>query len=420
MSLDLSPAPGAAPLTRQVRAQASMEVRLLLRNGEQLLLAVVIPVLVLIGGVVGAERVGLDLAHQPVDELTPGVLALAILSTSFTSLAIATGFERRYGVLKRLGATPLPRSGLLAAKVLALLVVEVLQVVVLAGVALALGWSPSPGVVGLLGFVLAAVLGTAAFASLGLLIAGTLRAEATLAVANLVYLLLLAGGAVVLPTLVVRRVRRRRALAALGGARGRRTSGVPRRRDRLVPRSRACWSGRPSAASSPRGRSGGSDRDLLAVAAAAGVGDAGRQRRARGDGRRRAPDRLGPRLPDLAALHRDVLHPPRRARRPRRDRVRQPDADLRAGRHRRGHVRRGLGQPAARRAGRWPSSWRWASPRRPSSAGSPCSPTSTRGWCPSTCCARWRSSACRCCSCTGSRPPGAVDVVAARPSCSPG
>jgi ABC-2 type transport system permease protein len=199
-TLDLSPAPGAAPLARQVRAQASMEVRLLLRNGEQLLLAVVIPVLVLVGGVVGASRVGIDLAHRPVDELTPGVLALAIMSTSFTSVAIATGFERRYGVLKRPGATPLPRVGLLVAKVLALLVVEVLQVVVLTGVALVLGWSPSPGLLGLLGFVLAALLGTAAFVSLGLLLAGTLRAEATLAAANLVYLLLLAGGAVVLPS----------------------------------------------------------------------------------------------------------------------------------------------------------------------------------------------------------------------------
>ena len=200
MSLDLSPAPGAAPLSRQIRAQASMEVRLLLRNGEQLLLAVVIPVLALVAGVVGASRVGLDLSHRPVDELTPGVLALAILSTSFTSVAIATGFERRYGVLKRLGATPLPRTGLLAAKVLAVLVVEVLQLMVLTGVALALGWSPSPGVVGLVGFLLAAALGTAAFVSLGLLLAGTLRAEATLAAANLVYLLLLAGGAVVLPS----------------------------------------------------------------------------------------------------------------------------------------------------------------------------------------------------------------------------
>ena len=159
VSLDLSPAPGAAPLAKQVRAQASMEVRLLLRNGEQLLLAVVIPVLVLVGGVIGADRVGIDLAHRPVDALTPGVLALAIMSTSFTSVAIATGFERRYGVLKRLGATPLPRLGLLAAKVLALLVVEVLQLLVLSLVALVLGWSPSAGVVGAVGFVLAWLLG---------------------------------------------------------------------------------------------------------------------------------------------------------------------------------------------------------------------------------------------------------------------
>lgn len=199
-SLDLSPAPGAAPLARQVRAQALMETRLLLRNGEQLLLALVIPVLVLVGGVVGLSHIDLDIAHRPVDELTPGVLALAVLSSAFTSVAIATGFERRYGVLKRLGASPLPRSGLLLGKVGALLVVEVLQVAVLFAVALVLGWSPSPGALGVVGALLALVAGTAACASLGLLMAGALRAEATLAAANLVYLLLLAGGAVVLPS----------------------------------------------------------------------------------------------------------------------------------------------------------------------------------------------------------------------------
>ena len=110
-----------------VLAQARMESRLMLRNGEQLLLAVVIPVIVLVGMVRGAGRLGLDYDHPVVDVVTPGVLALAVLSTSFTSLAIATGFERRYGVLKRLGASPLPRSGLLAGKVGALLLVEVLQ-----------------------------------------------------------------------------------------------------------------------------------------------------------------------------------------------------------------------------------------------------------------------------------------------------
>ena len=129
--------------------------------------------------------------------LAPGVLALAVMSTAFTSLAIATGFERRYGLIKRLGASPLPRSGLLLGKVGALLLVEVAQVVVIGAVALAMGWSPDPA--GLPGVVAAVLAGTFAFASLGLLMAGTLRAEATLAAANLVYLLLLAGGAVVIP-----------------------------------------------------------------------------------------------------------------------------------------------------------------------------------------------------------------------------
>ncbi len=193
-----TPQPGAAPLSRQVAAQTTMEARLLLRNGEQLLLALVIPVLVLVGAVLGAERLGLDLAHPAVDAFTPGVLALAVLSSSFTSLAIMTGFERRYGVLKRLGASPLPRSGLLLGKVGALAVVEVVQAVVIGGVGLALGWRPLAGGIPLA--VLVALLGTFAFAALGLLLAGVLRAEATLAAANLVYLLLLAGGGVVLPS----------------------------------------------------------------------------------------------------------------------------------------------------------------------------------------------------------------------------
>lgn len=197
-----APRPGAAPLPRQVLAQVRMETRLLLRNGEQLLLALVIPVLVLLGGVVALRRLDLSLSSPAIDELTPGVLALAVLSTSFTSLAIATGFERRYGVLKRLGASPLPRQGLLLGKVGALLVIELLQASVIAAVAVLLGWAPVLTVRGLAGVVVIAVLGTAAFAALGLLIAGALRAEATLALANLVYLLLAAGGGIVLPASV--------------------------------------------------------------------------------------------------------------------------------------------------------------------------------------------------------------------------
>ena len=198
-----TPAPGGARLSQMVLAQSRMEARLMLRNGEQLLLAIVIPVLVLVGGVAAADRIGLDLdGHRAVDVLTPGVLALAIMSTAFTSVAIATGFERRYGVIKLLGSSPLPRHGLLLGKVVALLNVVALQLVVLVVVGLALGWKPSPAhpPTSVLGLLLAIGLGTAAFAALGLFVAGVLRAEATLALANLVYLLLMAGGGVVLPT----------------------------------------------------------------------------------------------------------------------------------------------------------------------------------------------------------------------------
>lgn len=194
-----SPRPGSAPLLRQVAAQSAMEAKLMLRNGEQLLLAVVIPVLVLVGGVEAAKHVDFGLDQRPVDALTPGVLALAVMSTAFTSLAIATGFERRYGVIKRLGASPLPRGGLLAGKIGALFMVELLQVAVLSAMAFALGWEPAGGIQTILLGLEALLLGTAAFASLGLLVAGVLRAEATLAAANLIYLLLMAGGAVVLP-----------------------------------------------------------------------------------------------------------------------------------------------------------------------------------------------------------------------------
>jgi len=195
-----TPVPGAAPFARQVLAQAGMEARLLLRNGEQVLLAVVIPVIVLVGAVTGAAHLGLTFAHPAVDVFTPGVLALAVMSTSFASLAIATGFERRYGVIKRLGASPLPRSGLLLGKVGALFLVEVLQLLVVGAVGFALGWDPAHDALALGSALLVVVLGTLAFAGLGLFLAGVLRAEATLAVANLVYLLLMAGGAVVLPS----------------------------------------------------------------------------------------------------------------------------------------------------------------------------------------------------------------------------
>ncbi|WP_435878073.1 ABC transporter permease [Streptosporangium canum] len=193
-TLDLTPAPGAAPLPRMVLAQTGAEIRAMLRNGEQLLLTMIIPVLLLVGF---SAAPLVDVGGGPrVNFIAPGVLALAVMSTAFTGQAIATGFERRYGVLKRLGATPLSRTGLMLAKTLAVVAVEIIQVAVISGVALALGWRPAGSPLAALPLIL---LGTAAFSGLGLLMAGTLRAEATLAGANLVYLVLLGCGGVIFP-----------------------------------------------------------------------------------------------------------------------------------------------------------------------------------------------------------------------------
>ncbi|MER6476680.1 ABC transporter permease [Streptomyces filamentosus] len=189
-----APRPGAAPVGRMIAAQTALETRMLLRNGEQLLLTVIIPSLLLVlFSTVDVVDTG---EGKAVDFLAPGVLALAVMSTAFTGQAIATGFERRYGVLKRLGASPLPRWALMTAKTLAVLVTEVLQVLLLTAIAFGLGWSPHGNPLAVL---LLLVLGTAAFSGLGLLMAGTLRAEATLAAANLVFLLLLVGGGVIVP-----------------------------------------------------------------------------------------------------------------------------------------------------------------------------------------------------------------------------
>jgi len=181
---------------RAFRAQARAEVLMTLRNGEALLLALGIPVLLLaFFSTVEVLPTPAEVA-EPVDFLAPGILALAIMSTGLTSLAIATGFQRGYGVLKRLGTTPLSRPGLMAAKIVSVLAVELVQVAVLVPVAVALGWRPS----GAVGAALAAVLlGTVAFSGLGLLMAGALKPELTLALANGLYLILLLLGGMVVP-----------------------------------------------------------------------------------------------------------------------------------------------------------------------------------------------------------------------------
>jgi ABC-2 type transport system permease protein len=191
------PAPGAAPLGRMVRAQASLELRTLARNGEQLVLTLIIPVLLLLA--FGHEALISVGTGSRIDFVVPGILALAVLSTAFTSQAIGTGFERRYGVLKRLGASPLSRHGLIAAKTATVLAVEVVQCALVLFVGALLGWRPTASPAAPVWVVLLLLAGTAAFSGLALLMAGTLRAEATLAAANLLYLIMLGLGGILFP-----------------------------------------------------------------------------------------------------------------------------------------------------------------------------------------------------------------------------
>jgi ABC-2 type transport system permease protein len=182
------PRPNSVP--RMLAAQFGLELKLLLRNGEQLLLTMFIPITLLVGmswlplGSFGPNRAA---------TFTPAIMALAVVSTAFTGQAIAVAFDRRYGALKRLGATALPVWGIIAGKSLAVVSVVFLQSIMLGAIGFALGWRPSP-VALLLGAAVIA-LGTAAFAALGLLLGGTLKAEVVLAVANLMWFVFAGFGA---------------------------------------------------------------------------------------------------------------------------------------------------------------------------------------------------------------------------------
>lgn len=193
--LDRVEAHAAAPSRERVLAQSRFEIGTLLRNGEQLLVALVLPAMAL---------VALALSHSPslgpglrINVAVPGVLTLAVISTAFTGQAISTAFDRRYGVLRLLGVSPLGRSGLLAAKALAVLGIELIQCALIGALGLGLGWRPNW--VGLLPAVVLTLVGTWAFVALALLLAGTLRAEGVLALANLIWICLLGLGGVIVP-----------------------------------------------------------------------------------------------------------------------------------------------------------------------------------------------------------------------------
>jgi ABC-2 type transport system permease protein len=177
-----------------IRAQTRIEMLLTIRRGESLLVTLVIPlgILVFFSSVDAVNTNYKD----PVDFLVPGVLALAVMSSAMVSLGIATGYERRYGVLKRLGSTPLSRAGLLTSKTLNVLALEVVQAVIIVVTGLALGWNATGGLVAAIALLL---VGTVAFAGIGMLMAGTLRAEANLALANGLFLVLLFLGGMAYP-----------------------------------------------------------------------------------------------------------------------------------------------------------------------------------------------------------------------------
>lgn len=185
-----SSAPAPAPRLRRILAHARLEARTLLTNGEQLMVAIAVPAFVLIG--LRLLPVGRLEGVAPIDTAVAATLATALVSTSFTSQAIQTGFDRRNGVLRWVATTPLGRDGYLAGKVLATLLVHVLQGAVLGLLALALGWRPE--LWGLLAALPVWLVGTVAFGALGLLLAGRLRTEGVLAASNLVFVLFVVGG----------------------------------------------------------------------------------------------------------------------------------------------------------------------------------------------------------------------------------
>ncbi len=193
---DAPSGPRPAPPLRRILSHAGLEARVLLSNGEQLMVAIALPAMVLVG--LWLLPVGRLEGTPAIDTAVAATFATALISTSFTSQAIVTGFDRRNGVLRWIATTPLGRGGYLAGKILATLTTHLLQVIVLGALALVLGWRPE--LAGLAALIPVWLVGTVAFGALGLLVAGLLRTEAVLAVANLVFVLLVAVGGVAFPT----------------------------------------------------------------------------------------------------------------------------------------------------------------------------------------------------------------------------
>ena len=186
------------PLVRVIE-QGRYDTMEMLRNGEQLMLNIIFPVMALIAlrftGLIDeyANSVGVS----RMDAAVPGVLALCVISTALSGQGIATGFDRRYGVLRFLATTPLGRNGLIMGKCIAVLVVVAIQFTLVAALGYGLGWRPDA--IAVSRSIITMLMGAGAFTALGLLIAGTVRAEATLAIVNIAWVILAGAGGVVFP-----------------------------------------------------------------------------------------------------------------------------------------------------------------------------------------------------------------------------
>ena len=113
-----------APASASVATRFVVELRLTARRAENLLAMLVIPVAVLVFFASLGIPAG---ASNHVAFLLPGVVALAIVASGLVNLGIATAYERQYGVLKRLGGSPLTRTQLIVAKAATVLVFVLVQ-----------------------------------------------------------------------------------------------------------------------------------------------------------------------------------------------------------------------------------------------------------------------------------------------------
>lgn len=190
----------AASAFQRVLAQGQYETLAMLKNGEQLMLNIAFPVMALFAMRYTSflDSYGQDMGSTRINVAVPGILALCVISTALSGQGIATGFDRRYGVLRFLSTTPLGRHGLMLGKILAVLAMLAIQLVLVSIVGFGLGWRPD--IFQMYRSLSTLLLGAAAFTALGLLIAGTVRAEATLAIVNIAWVILAGAGGVLIPT----------------------------------------------------------------------------------------------------------------------------------------------------------------------------------------------------------------------------